>query len=94
VSEDADGRLACRFTARDLHLVVAPPPGADVRFRLTLDGRPPGADAGEDVDPAGEGRITEPRLYQLVRQRGAVDGRTVEITFADPGAGVYAFTFG
>ena len=94
VSEDAGGRLACRFTARDLHLVVAPPPGADVRFRLTLDGRPPGADAGEDVDPAGEGRITEPRLYQLVRQRGAVDGRTVEITFADPGAGVYAFTFG
>ncbi len=94
VSEDPGGRLSCRFTARDLHLVVAPPPGAQVRFRLTLDGRPPGADAGEDVDPAGEGRITEPRLYQMVRQRGPVDGRTAEIEFLDPGAGVYAFTFG
>ena len=94
VSEDPGGRFALRFTARDMHLVVAPPPGAHARFRLTLDGRPPGADAGEDVDPSGEGRITEPRLYQLVRQHGAVDPRTVEIEFLYPGAGVYSATFG
>ncbi|MGY1608121.1 redoxin domain-containing protein [Geodermatophilus sp. SYSU D00700] len=94
VAEEAGARLSCRFHARDLHLVVAPPAGAAARFRLSLDGRPPGADAGDDVDASGEGEVTGPRLYQLVRQHGAVGSRTVEIEFADPAVGVYAFTFG
>ncbi len=94
VSQEAGGRLTCRFSARDLHLVVAPPAGAAVPFRLRLDGRPPGADAGVDVDAGGSGSVTEPRLYQLVRQHGAVGAATAEIEFLAPGAAVFALTFG
>ncbi|MGY1696196.1 redoxin domain-containing protein [Geodermatophilus sp. SYSU D00814] len=94
VVEDPGGRLTCRFHARDLHLVVAPPAGGSARIRVRLDGRPPGTDSGEDVDASGEGVVTEPRLYQLLRRRGAVTDATAEIEFLDPGAGIYAFTFG
>ncbi|MGY1643412.1 thioredoxin family protein [Geodermatophilus sp. SYSU D00703] len=93
--DEAGGRLAARFTARDLHLVMAPPPaGTPVRFTVRLDGAPPGADHGDDVDDDGTGTATEPRLYQLVRRRGPVTGRTFEITFSDPGVRAFAFTFG
>ncbi len=67
------GRIAFRFHARDLHLVLGP--GADgkpVRFRVRLDGQPPGADRGDDVNAAGVGVVTGQRLYQLVRQKGAI----------------------
>ncbi|WP_216870308.1 redoxin domain-containing protein [Modestobacter excelsi] len=94
VAEAPGGRLTCRFHARDLHLVVAPPAGKVVRFRLLVDGRPPGADAGIDVACSGDGEIRDPRLHQLVRQHGSVDTRTVDIEFTGPGVGVYAFTFG
>ena len=95
VSHEPGGRLTCRFSARDLHLVVTPGQQATpVRFRLLLDGRRPGADAGLDVDPDGSGTVTEGRLHQLVRHSGAVDAATAEIEFLDPGAEVYAFTFG
>jgi thiol-disulfide isomerase/thioredoxin len=91
----AGGRILYRFQARDLHLVMAPPaPGTPVRFRVALDGEPPGAAHGSDVDDQGNGILTEPRLYQLIRQPGPVSGRTVEITFLDPGVQAYAFTFG
>jgi hypothetical protein len=59
-----------------------------------IDGQPPGADSGDDVDDDGTGTVTEPRLYQLVRQRGPVADRTFEITFHDPGVRAYAVTFG
>jgi thiol-disulfide isomerase/thioredoxin len=89
------GRIADRFSARDVHLVMAPPAGGSpVRFSVRLDGRPPGDDSGEDVDRDGTGTVTEPRLYQLVRQRGPISGRTFEITFSDPGVRAFAFTFG
>jgi thiol-disulfide isomerase/thioredoxin len=89
------GRIACRFTARDLHLVMAPPTrGTPLRFSVRIDGQPPDGDHGDDVDAAGTGTVTEPRLYQLVRQRGPITGHTFEITFADPGVQAYAFTFG
>jgi thiol-disulfide isomerase/thioredoxin len=90
------GSLAYRFQARDLNLVLAPPAaGGDVRFSVRLDGRPPGDAHGIDVDDAGEGLVSEPRMYQLVRGgRGADGERTFEITFEDPGARVYVFTFG
>jgi hypothetical protein len=65
-----------------------------VRFRLLLDGRPPGADAGVDVAADGSGSVTEGRLHQLVRRSGPVDAATAEIEFLDPGAEVYAVTFG
>jgi hypothetical protein len=91
----AGGSISYRFEARDLNLVLTPPaPGAAVRFAVRLDGEPPGADGGADVDEAGDGAVDEPRLYQLVRQAGAVAERTFEITFLDPGVRAYVFTFG
>jgi hypothetical protein len=91
----ADGRIAFRFHARDLNLVMAPAAGvASVRFRVLIDGRAAGPDHGIDVDEQGDGKVIEPRLYQLIRQRGDVTERTFEIAFIDPGAEVYAFTFG
>jgi len=91
----ADGRIAFRFHARDLHLVMAPAAGvASVRFRVLIDGQPAGPDHGIDVDEQGDGTVIEPRLYQLIRQRGHVRERTFEIAFVDPGVEVYAFTFG
>jgi thiol-disulfide isomerase/thioredoxin len=91
----ADGRIVYRFHARDLHLVMAPTtPGATIRFRVLLDGQPPAAAHGVDVDDQGAGAVTEPRLYQLIRQPGPIGERTFEITFLDPGVAAYAFTFG
>jgi thiol-disulfide isomerase/thioredoxin len=95
VPEAAAGSIAYRFQARDLNMVLAPPAsGAPVRFAVTLDGEPPGEAHGLDVDESGGGVVDEPRMYQLVRRRGAVEEHTFEITFLDPGARVYVFTFG
>jgi cytochrome c biogenesis protein CcdA/thiol-disulfide isomerase/thioredoxin len=91
---EAGSRLAVRFQARDANLVLGAGTGGPVRFRLTLDGQPPGPDHGTDVDADGNGVVDATRLYQLVRQGGAVKARTVEIRFLDPGARGYAFTFG
>jgi thiol-disulfide isomerase/thioredoxin len=89
------GQIACRFHARDLHLVTGPAaPGTPIRFRVLLDGQPPGTAHGIDVDGQGNGTVTQPRLYQLIRQPGPVTERSFEITFLDPGAQAYAFTFG
>jgi thiol-disulfide isomerase/thioredoxin len=95
VGNQAGGRILYRFLARDLHLVMAPPaPGTSVRLRVALDGEPPGAGHGSDVDDQGNGTLTHPRLYQLVRQPGPVSERTFEVTFLDPGVQAYAVTFG
>ena len=99
-SEDATlnregGRIIYRFNARDLHLVLGPAAdGRSIRFRVTLDGETPGADHGSDTDANGQGVVNEQRLYQLIRQNGAVSDRTFEIEFLDPGVQAYAFTFG
>jgi hypothetical protein len=85
----------CTFHARDLHLVMAPTERAGtVRFRVLVDGQAPRAAHGLDTDEQGNGTLAEPRLYQLVRQPGLVTDRTFEITFLDPGAQAYVFTFG
>ena len=95
VLNQANGRIVYRFHARDLHLVMAPPASeASIRFRVRIDGQPPGAAHGTDVDDQGNGTLTEPRLYQLVRQPDPVTERTFEVTFLDPGVQAYAFTFG
>jgi thiol-disulfide isomerase/thioredoxin len=95
VLNQADGRIAYRFHARDLHLVMGPArPSGPVRFRVLLDGQPPGAAHGADVGDQGNGTVTQPRLHQLVRQPGPIADRTFEITFLDPGVHAYAFTFG
>jgi cytochrome c biogenesis protein CcdA len=89
------GRIVFRFHARDLHLVLGPAGGKiPVRFRITLDGAPPGADHGKDTDARGLGVVTGERLYQLVRQGGTIRDRTFTIEFLDPGVQAYAFTFG
>ena len=89
------GRIAYRFHARDLHMVMGPAtPGSSVKFRVLIDGRPPGATHGTDVDEQGNGTVTEQRLYQLIRQPGTIDDRQFEIEFLDPGVEAYSFTFG
>jgi cytochrome c biogenesis protein CcdA/thiol-disulfide isomerase/thioredoxin len=89
------GRIVYRFHARDLHLVLGPAAeGKTIRFRVTIDGEAPGADHGADVDADGQGVVDGQRLYQLVRQSGAIMDRTFEIEFLDPGVQAYAFTFG
>ena len=91
----AGGGIAYRFHARDLHLVLGSgEDGKPVRFRVLIDGQPPGDDHGVDIDANGEGVVSGQRLYQLVRQRGPVKDRTFEIQFLDPGAQAFAFTFG
>ena len=93
--ERGGGRIAFRFHARDLHLVLAPgEDGKPVRFRVRIDGQAPGAAAGGDITADGDGRVDENRLYQLIRQSGTVQERTFEIEFLDPGVHAYAFTFG
>ena len=91
----APGAIVYRFIGRDLHLVLGPAKdGKPIRFRVTLDGKPPGADHGVDTDADGLGQVTGNRLYQLVRQKGKPAERTFEIEFLDPGVQAFAFTFG
>jgi cytochrome c biogenesis protein CcdA/thiol-disulfide isomerase/thioredoxin len=91
----ARGRIALRFHARDLHLVMGPGAGGrPVRFRVLIDGRPPGPAHGLDVAADGSGTVTGQRLYQLLRQSGEVRERSVTIEFLDPAVSAYAFTFG
>jgi thioredoxin family protein len=95
VLEAPNGSIAYRFHARDLNLVLEPPAsGTPVRFEVRLDGRLPANAHGLDVNESGEGTLTEPRMYQLVRQSGVIAPHTFEITFLDPGARAYVFTFG
>lgn len=90
----AGGRIAYRFQARDLHMVLESSTHKPVRFRVTIDGRQPGADHGADVSADGYGTLDSSRLYQLVRQQAPGAERVFEIEFLDPGVRGYAFTFG
>lgn len=91
----APGTIIYRFHSRDLHLVLAPSrDGRPIRFKVTIDGAAPGNDCGADSSPDGTGIVRQPRLYQLIRQKGAVEDRTVEIEFFDPGVQALDFTFG
>jgi cytochrome c biogenesis protein CcdA/thiol-disulfide isomerase/thioredoxin len=93
--DESGGGITYRFHARDLHLVLGPPPdGKPVRFRIRIDGAPPGDNHGSDVDAAGNGVVTGQRLYQLVRQKGAIADHDFAIEFLDPGVQAFAFTFG
>ncbi len=95
VLQTAPGKIIFRFHARDLHLVLGTTnAGKPVRFRVRLDGTPPGDDHGADTDNNGSGTVKDHRLYQLIRQKGPVEDRTFEIEFLDPGVQAFAFTFG
>jgi thiol-disulfide isomerase/thioredoxin len=94
VPDQPGGSIAYRFQARDAHLVLSPGAREPIPFRVLLDGEAPGPSHGEDVDQDGNGLLRDARLYQLVREHDAVRERTLEITFLEPGAEAYAFTFG
>ncbi|HKC28087.1 MAG TPA: hypothetical protein VKB75_08755 [Jatrophihabitans sp.] len=94
-ASDGGGSVAVRFHARDLHMVTGSSDGhSAVRVQVRVDGQPPAGSHGLDVDEDGAGVITEPRMYQLVRQSPPITGRTAEITFLDPGAEAFVLTFG
>ncbi len=93
LDQDA-GSVAFRFHARDAHLVVSPGTQESIPFRVLLDGEPPGRSHGVDVDEKGNGVLHDGRMYQLVRTHDGVRDRTLEITFLEPGAEAYVFTFG
>jgi hypothetical protein len=92
--DQANGTIAFRFHARDAHLVLSLSTREPIPLRVLLDGEPPGPSRGADVDEDGHGLLREDRMYQMVRQHEAVRDRTLEITFLEPGAEAYAFTFG
>jgi thiol-disulfide isomerase/thioredoxin len=95
VLQAVPGKIVFRFHSRDLHLVMAPTKdGKSVRFKVTLDGAAPGGNCGSDSAPDGTGEVREPRLYQLIRQKGRIGDRTFEIEFLDPGVQALDFTFG
>jgi thiol-disulfide isomerase/thioredoxin len=94
VLDEAGGSIAYRFHARDAHLVLSREAGAPIPFRVLLDGEAPGPSHGVDVDGGGNGLLGDGRMYQLVREHDAVRERTLEITFLEPGAEAYVFTFG
>ncbi|MBV8146261.1 MAG: thioredoxin family protein [Gammaproteobacteria bacterium] len=96
VLQGAGGRIVYRFHARDLNLIMGPAAaGNSVKFRVTIDGEPPGAAHGLDIDEQGNGTLTsEPRMYQLIRQPGAIGDRLFEIEFTAPGVAAFDFTFG
>jgi cytochrome c biogenesis protein CcdA/thiol-disulfide isomerase/thioredoxin len=95
VLQSVPGKIVFRFHARDLHLVLGPSKnGKPIRFTVKIDGTAPGDDHGADTDASGAGTVQGNRLYQLIRQKGAVEDRTFEIDFLDPGVEAFAFTFG
>jgi thiol-disulfide isomerase/thioredoxin len=94
VLQEAGGSIAFRFQARDANLVLANGAQAPIPFRVRLDGEPPGQSHGVDVDDDGNGLLENGRMYQLVREHDTVRDRTLQITFLEPGAEAYSFTFG
>jgi thiol-disulfide isomerase/thioredoxin len=95
VLQNSVGKIVFRFHSRDLHMVLAPPKGGKaVRFKVRLDSASPGGDHGFDSNADGAGEIRQPRMYQLIRQKGPIQDRTFEIEFLDPGVRAFSFTFG
>ncbi len=91
----ANGRIAYQFHARDLHLVMGPAvKGTPVRFRVLIDGRATGEARGTDVDALGQGTVTEPRMYHLIRQPKPIIERRFDVEFLEAGVEAYSFTFG
>jgi thiol-disulfide isomerase/thioredoxin len=94
VLDQAGGSITIQFFARDAHIVLARAAPEPITFRVLLDGEPPGTAHGVDTDEDGNGVLDHGRMYQLVRQPGTITERTLEITFSQPGAEAYSFTFG
>src|SRR5262249_34202226 len=93
--ESAPGRIAFRFHSRDVHMVLGAAKNAGpIRFKVTLNGAAPGDGRGSDCGVDGTGEIRQPRMYQLIRQKGPISDATFEIEFLDPGVEAFSFTFG
>jgi len=93
--ESAPGKIVFRFHGRDLHMVLGPGRnGTPVRFKVKLNGTALGDDHGSDSSANGTGEVRQPRMYQLVRQKGPIKDMIFEIEFLDPGVEVFSFTFG
>jgi thiol-disulfide isomerase/thioredoxin len=93
--ESPSGKIVFQFHSRDLHMVLGPAKnGTPVRFEVKLNGASPGDNHGSDSSTDGMGEVRQPRMYQLVRQKGPVRDVTFEIEFLDPGVEVFSFTFG
>jgi thiol-disulfide isomerase/thioredoxin len=93
--ESAPGKIVFRFHSRDLHFVLGPAKnGTPVRFKVKLNGAAPGGDHGVDSAADGSGEVRQPRMYQLIRQKGAIKDVTFEIEFLDLGVEAFSFTFG
>lgn len=91
----ASGRILYHFHARDLNLILGPTVrGTSIRFRVRIDGQPPRSSHGIDVDEQGNGMVSEPRMYQLIRQPGPIVDRLFDIEFTGPGVEAFDFTFG
>jgi thiol-disulfide isomerase/thioredoxin len=92
---EPNGKIVYRFHARDVNLIMGPPPGSQpVRFTVRVDGKPPGAGHGTDVDDHGNGTAARQRTYQLMRLQSQIADREFEIQFADRGVEAFCFTFG
>jgi len=95
ILNEAGGRIAFRFHARDVNLVMGPASRGDaIRFRVSLDGLPATGALGTDVDSNGAGVVRDQRTYQLIRQPGSIEDRLFEVEFLDAGVEAYCFTFG
>jgi len=97
--ESAPGKIVFRFHARDVHMVLGPQKNGmssrtPIRFKVTVSGAAPGEDHGSDSAADGTGWVRQPRMYQLIRQKGPIQGATFEIEFLDPGVEGFSFTFG
>ncbi len=93
--ESAPGKIVFRFHARDVHMVLGPPKNRTaVRFKVTLNGAAPAGNHGSDSAADGTGALQQPRMYQLIRQKGPVQDSAFEIEFLDPGVEAFSFTFG
>jgi thiol-disulfide isomerase/thioredoxin len=93
--QEAPGKIAFRFHSRDLHMVIGPSKdGKPSRFKVRLDSAAPGEDHGVDSAADGAGDVRQPRMYQLIRQKGPIRDRTFEIEFLDSGVHLFSFTFG
>ena len=93
--DSAPGKIVFRFHSRDLHMVVGPSKnGTPVRFKVKVNGVAPGDDHGSDSAADGTGEVRQPRMYQLIRQKGPIKDVTFEIEFVDPGVEAFSFTFG
>ena len=93
-ANEPNARISYRFHARDLNLILTPPPAGSARFRVSIDGERPDAAHGIDIDDDGNGIVTDSRLYQLIRQRGDITDAQVDVEFIDPGVAALCFTFG